>query len=251
MCLNSSCANHIIERRRIWTQKRVIKAVYHRWFEWIMELTVEGSILEIGGGIGGFKDYKPDSILTTDMIFSPWLDLVANGISLPFSDRSFSNVIMIDVLHHISRPESFLHEMQRVLRPGGRLIMLEPWITPFSYIFYRFFHLEFCSFDGDRWKPVMHINDVSKEYAANVTLPYRILKTWSDEDAGRFGLTLVNKRTFIALDWLLSRGFQPSSWISLRFLPWVRRFESLVSFARSLCSTRVIAAFSREEQDTT
>ena len=49
---------------------------------------------------------------------------------------------MVDVLHHIEFPLLFLREADRVLRPGGRLVMAEPAITFGSSLFYRLFHHE-------------------------------------------------------------------------------------------------------------
>lgn len=37
---------------------------------------------------------------------------------------------MIDVLHHLAKPKLFFGEARRILEPGGRLIMIEPAVTP-------------------------------------------------------------------------------------------------------------------------
>ena len=49
---------------------------------------------------------------------------------------------MFDVLHHLERPRLFFQEAERVLGPGGRVVMIEPAITPLSGLFYRNFHPE-------------------------------------------------------------------------------------------------------------
>lgn len=97
--------------------------------------------MEIGGGIGQFKALCPD-VIATDIQSAPWLDLVADAQQLPFPDGSISNVVMLDVLHHIEYPLLFLREANRVLRPGGRCIFVEPAITWGSTLFYRFIHQE-------------------------------------------------------------------------------------------------------------
>jgi hypothetical protein len=49
---------------------------------------------------------------------------------------------MLDVLHHLECPMVFLAEASRVLRRGGRLILIEPGITLLSGLLYRAFHEE-------------------------------------------------------------------------------------------------------------
>jgi SAM-dependent methyltransferase len=47
----------------------------------------------------------------------------ANAYHLPFSDGAFSAIATVRVFHHIARPDAFLDEMARCLRPGGRLLL--------------------------------------------------------------------------------------------------------------------------------
>ncbi|MBS1984660.1 MAG: methyltransferase domain-containing protein, partial [Bdellovibrionales bacterium] len=46
--------------------------------------------------------------------------------ALPFHDASFDLVTCQTVLIHLPDPRVALREMQRVLRPGGRLLVVEP-----------------------------------------------------------------------------------------------------------------------------
>ena len=50
----------------------------------------------------------------------------ADGGRLPFADGSFGSVLVRDLLHHVPEPRDVLGEVARVLRPGGRLALLEP-----------------------------------------------------------------------------------------------------------------------------
>jgi SAM-dependent methyltransferase len=49
---------------------------------------------------------------------------VARG--LPFKAASFDLVVSLDVIEHVFDPLSFLVELRRVLRPGGRLLLSTP-----------------------------------------------------------------------------------------------------------------------------
>ncbi|MCU1277972.1 MAG: SAM-dependent methyltransferase [bacterium] len=51
---------------------------------------------------------------------------VADAARLPFGDDSFDLVLIRDVLHHVPDPAGVVAEAERVLRRGGRLVVLEP-----------------------------------------------------------------------------------------------------------------------------
>jgi ubiquinone/menaquinone biosynthesis C-methylase UbiE len=60
---------------------------------------------------------------------------VADCRRLPFSDHSKDILIVQGGLHHLSTLpgdlDQTLRQMQRVLRADGRLVLVEPWLTPF------------------------------------------------------------------------------------------------------------------------
>jgi SAM-dependent methyltransferase len=134
-------AEFLQEHRHLWQQKPVLRLLYQDYYERICEKTVPGSTLEIGGGSGNLKEYLPN-VISTDIVSTSWLDVSCDAQALPFSNASFDNIIGMDVLHHIERPIRFLREAERSLKPGGRLILVEPAITPVSWVFYHFFHPE-------------------------------------------------------------------------------------------------------------
>lgn len=51
---------------------------------------------------------------------------LADGAKLPFPDNSFDILISSDVLEHIENDNVTLSEWNRVLKPGGKMIMLVP-----------------------------------------------------------------------------------------------------------------------------
>lgn len=68
-------------------------------------------------------------------------DYFYDGKTLPFPDKSFDGVISTQVLEHVPDPQLYLHEAERVLKPGGSLILSVPFVfeeheTPFD--FFRF-----------------------------------------------------------------------------------------------------------------
>lgn len=136
------------QARAVWDAKPALRAIYDDYYRRIARALRAGRTLELGAGSGNLKSRRPD-VVASDVLSAPWLDLVADAMALPFADGSFDNIVMIDVLHHVPRPRLFFVEAARVLRPGGRIVMVEPAITPLSWPFYRFLHQERTDFRPD------------------------------------------------------------------------------------------------------
>src|SRR5262249_27105312 len=58
------------------------------------------------------------------------------------AEDSIDNIVMQDVLHHVPYPLAFFAEAQRVLRPGGRIVMTEPYASLFFRFVCKFAHPE-------------------------------------------------------------------------------------------------------------
>jgi SAM-dependent methyltransferase len=91
-------------------------------------------ILEVGCGEGMMFDGTQTTPVQMDVSMtrvtraagkSRYL-LCADGYQLPFANGSFDVVLLIAVLEHTREPWRVLAEAQRVLRPGGRAIMVVP-----------------------------------------------------------------------------------------------------------------------------
>ena len=126
---------------KVWERKPVLRAVYGDLYDRLAPECQPGTTIEIGGGIGNLKQ-RLSNVIATDVQYAPWLHCVADAQKLPFATGTAANIVMIDVLHHLEFPALFFREAARVLRPGGRLLMMEPAITCGSTLFYRLFHHE-------------------------------------------------------------------------------------------------------------
>jgi SAM-dependent methyltransferase len=138
----------LLEHRRVWDRKPALRAIYADYYRRMAGYCRAGPTLEIGSGSGHIRDHL-DEVYMADILPAPWLDLAADAEALPFAAASLDNIVMLDVLHHIRRPLAFFEEAVRVLRPGGRLVMLDPAITPGSWPVYKFLHPEPVDLSAD------------------------------------------------------------------------------------------------------
>jgi SAM-dependent methyltransferase len=203
------------DHRRLWEAKPVLARVYAPWFERLLGEAGPGArVVEIGAGPGTFGDFarraRPDlRWLATDLEPVPWNDVAADAGRLPLASGSAGAVLGLDVLHHLPDPAAFFREAARILAPGGRLALVEPWITPLSWPIYRFLHEEDCRLGVDPWHPFP--GPGKQSFDGDAAVPWRLVR---DTPAGRwrelgFGAPrLVRLNTFA---YLLSLGFKPGS----------------------------------------
>jgi ubiquinone/menaquinone biosynthesis C-methylase UbiE len=110
-------------------------------------LPADGLLLDAGGGTGrvaaSLRPYV-SGIVLADLSLRMLLQARSKGLSsvltpterLPFPDQIFSRVLMVDALHHVIHQTQTVHELWRVLAPGGRLVIEEPDVrtTPVKWI---------------------------------------------------------------------------------------------------------------------
>ena len=199
-----------ISYREMWQQKPVLRAIYSDIYRRMLAQTVPGPILEIGGGSGNFKAFAPDTV-SSDIMPASWLDLVCDAQRLPFAAGSFSNVVMVDVLHHIEFPVRALRSIADVLRPGGRLIMCEPAITPVSGVFYHHFHPEPVDMTAD---PLVDgvISPDKDPFDSNQAIPTLLTGRYREALSRAVpDLVLESTDRFSFFAYPLSGGFRPWS----------------------------------------
>jgi SAM-dependent methyltransferase len=223
------------QHRAIWAARPELRAVYQEWFAQLL-CWVEGlhPIVEIGAGPGFFKAYFPQ-LISTDVISTPYVDVVCDAGSLPFQSGSVGALVMVDVLHHLPRPLEFLTEASRILYPGGRIAMIEPWITVPSYLLYRYFHHEDCSLAVDVRRP---FGEVGKEaFDGNAALPFKLLKQCQ---LGAPSLRLLQAAPFLGLPYLATLGFKRTRPIPQTLLEMARVCEQFLSPLRKFMATRIL-----------
>lgn len=105
--------------------------------EWAARFPSGANVLDVGCGSGRFLHLLAersahlrlsglDAAARPLRLLSPRIGRVAGGaLNLPFGDGTFDAAFVIESLEHSLRPHLAVAEMLRVLKPGGRLLVID------------------------------------------------------------------------------------------------------------------------------
>lgn len=82
-------------------------------------------LLRERGGSWASGDLTQEAVASILSLVDADVHLVA-GDRLPFPDAAFDRVVVVDMLEHVPDDAAFAHELARVTRPGGRLVVNTP-----------------------------------------------------------------------------------------------------------------------------
>lgn len=224
------------EHRALWAAKPVLGDVYGVWFRQLATVAAQGErVLEIGAGPGQFSEWvrrhRPDlRWIAADLLPAPWNHLAADACALPLRSQGVDLVVGLDVLHHLARPRAFFTEAARVTRPGGRIALMEPWVTPLSYPIYRFAHQEGCTLGIDPWEPFAAAKEA---FDGDGALAWRIVRSTAEAEWRRLGFRAPRVVAVNAFAYLATLGFRPSSLLPRAWIgPLMRLDGALRGLAR-------------------
>lgn len=158
-------------RRAIVRDKPFLRRIYEEWYASIVRSLPKGDdpVLELGSG-GGFLDESVPGLITSELLSCAHVRLVLDGQVLPLRNGSLRAIAMTDVLHHLPDARRFLREAARCVRRGGRVVMIEPWVSAWSSIIYSRLHHEPFLPDAAEWA----FPPGGALSAANMALPWII-----------------------------------------------------------------------------
>jgi SAM-dependent methyltransferase len=136
------------------------RGMYDRFSDVIHEYVRKGDVmLDAGCGSGRVFQYafdevqRPRLIVGVDITDEPKgnrnVDAAARAdlARLPFHDATFDVAISSHVAEHLTQPDAVFGELARVLKPGGRLLILTPnrwhYVTMSAALMPHSFHLRF------------------------------------------------------------------------------------------------------------
>jgi SAM-dependent methyltransferase len=205
------------QHRRAWDTDEALRTLYGRWYAMVREgLPVHeiGPWLELGSGPGFARNVIPELELS-DVVGAPWLQHELDAEDLPFEDGSLGALVLFDVLHHLPHPARFFAEAVRTLRPSGRIVMCEPYVSPLSYPVYRFIHEERCDMGVDPFAEGAGTGD--DPFEGNQAIPTLLLRRRRSELERRFPeLRVASFRRFAGLAYPASGGFGRPTLLPMR-----------------------------------
>jgi SAM-dependent methyltransferase len=149
--------DRLVVHANILSRKPMLRNVFtsfHRSFIRLDEkfLTAKGLKIELGAGIAPIRDTYSD-VLATDVVYGIHLDRVLDAEKMDLSDRSVRVIYGQNCFHHFPHPDKFFDELDRVLAPGGGVILLEPYYGPIAtFLFKRLFKTEGFDKEFPSWE---------------------------------------------------------------------------------------------------
>ena len=196
------------KNRKIYQNKDLIKIIYNNYYKNIKKniyLSDKKKILELGSGGGNIKKVIKECI-TSDQFKNKNIDRIENIYKINFKKNSISNIILIDVFHHLQFPSLALKEIHKVLIKNGRIIMVEPAMGLIPRIVYKIFHYEPNGFNlRIKWNNIPKKMPLSNQYFAAQSIPWRAFFLKELNLKSKYSIKLI--KPFSDFAFLLSGGY--------------------------------------------
>jgi len=217
------------------------RELYRDQFEGFPDLATL-SVLEVGSGTSPLKQFLPN-VVTSDVLDLDYLDLVFDCHEIDkfdaIRDESFDVITLTNVLHHLKSPIAFLNRAANKLKPAGKIIATEPFISLVSTPIFKYLHHEPVNFEISE----PELKDVQGPLAsANIALPWLIFfrrRDWADNLSENYDVANSSVRFFSALSYMATGGISHR----LPIPAWLYRAFFAMDLFLSRCFPRQCASF--------
>ena len=197
----------IITEERIGFEKsnKALGCLYREWYELISKQLseIDGINIELGCG-ASFIDQINKSIKKTDVFLNSNTDFKLNAMDIGKNfENKISNLILVNVFHHISDPELFLKSAEKSLLIGGRIIMIEPSNNYWSRLVFKLIGHEPFDTRQIEWK----FESKDPLLDSNQALSWIIFERDYQKFKNLFPrFSLIQKKNMMPFSYLLSGG---------------------------------------------
>jgi SAM-dependent methyltransferase len=177
-------------------------------------------LLEIGGGASMVRPTleracRPSRIVSSDIEPTGANDVVCDAQALPFRDGAFDVVAGFEVLEHLPDTHRCLSEAERVIEPGGHVIMSLPFLFGVHdhQDFYRFTVQGLHKVFADHGMPIVVVKKSGGIWHAMLVLLTEYLRNLGLPPAGGWRSRGWRRRAHLAASTVLSAPLVLLSWV--------------------------------------
>jgi SAM-dependent methyltransferase len=192
----------ILERERM-NSKPILQKLWRSWYQEIEPfMSEDGLNIEIGAG-GGFASTYFKNLIQTDVVITPHINMCFDALAFPFKDSVLDTIVMIAVLHHLKNIDEFFNEARRVLKKGGKILMLEPYISYLSYPVWKHLHYESCNL-----KSLSIESNGNARIDANLAIPTILFKKQRKQFEKNYSdIKIIHENYHTILHFFVSGGY--------------------------------------------
>jgi SAM-dependent methyltransferase len=247
--LDVDSVNRLEVHAAVLQRKPMLAAVFRECHELMLRLDrrtfgdTPGLRIELGAGVAPIAETFPE-VLATDIVPGPGLDAVLDAQCLDLSDGSVRALYGQNCFHHFPDPLRFLTEVERVVAPGGGVLLIEPYYGPLASLA---FQRMFASEDFDKTMPDWTTGATGPMHGANQALSYIVFV----RDRALFERKLPNLELveMFPLDnylrYLLSGGLNFRQLVPSFTEPGLRALESIFMPARRMLALHHVVVLRR------
>lgn len=114
--------------------RRLMSPQVHRWgperrriAARLAALPADALVVDVGCG----AESPREGLVRLDLGAGPGVDLAADAHDLPFRDGSVDALVLVRVIEHVRDPQRVAAECARVVRPGGEILAVVPFLEPY------------------------------------------------------------------------------------------------------------------------
>ena len=145
----------------------------HKRYDWMNNfISPFDKGLEVGAGAGFSKKYiKSKNFKTSDINEGKHLDYnKIDALNTKFEKESFDFVIASNMIHHVPYPTIFFKEINRILKPNGKLIIFDCYSSVLLQLVTIIMRHEGFNFDVNVWDEKNPVSKPNKPWDGNIAV---------------------------------------------------------------------------------
>jgi SAM-dependent methyltransferase len=205
--------------------KKYLKCIYTEYYKLIAsEISKNQKILELGSGGSFLKNFLPQ-LITSDILLLNGIDLVIDAQNMDVESESLDGIVMVDVLHHIPDVTLFFNQAKRVLKDQGKIVMVEPWNSKWSYFIYKYIHHEDFNPHTNSWS----FDSSGPLSGANGALPWIVFERDIEIFRHKYPEFILNRiDKFMPFSYILSGGLSYNYSFPHKLYKFIRTIENKI-----------------------